>query len=438
MSRTWLEELRRLLPAAALLAFAGWLVGYPLAVLLAGAVVYLVWHVLQLGKLRRWLEKSDAGEGDLPDAGAWAPIAHDLARLVRRNRRQKERLRKVIARFQAASEAAPDGAVVLRERGEILWLNSAAERLLGLRATHDVGHPIANLVRSPAFTSYLGKERFDEPLEMSSQADLRLRLLIRVVPYGEDLHLMMVRDITRLHRLEEMRRDFVANVSHELRSPLTVIMGYLETMSDDPQAPAEWRRPLQEMSHQARRMHRIVEDLLRLSRIEHDPGGAPRTRVHVAEMLESIRRDALGLEVEAPPIELEVDRDICLLGDYNELYSAFSNLVFNAVQYTDADGEVRLVWRREDDGASLEVRDTGVGIEAHHIARLTERFYRVDKARSRKVGGTGLGLAIVKHVLMRHDATLSVESEPGEGSVFACHFPAMRVTRAEQREAASG
>jgi two-component system phosphate regulon sensor histidine kinase PhoR len=229
-----------------------------------------------------------------------------------------------------------------------------------------------------------------------------------------------------------MRRDFVANVSHELRSPLTVIMGYLETLGEESDVPESWKRPISKMDQQARRMHEIVEDLLRLSKIEHDPGGAPKKPVKVAEMLESIARDALKLRPDPPLIHIEAENGLALLGDYNELYSAFSNLVFNAVQYTFGDGDIHVRWYSNKDGAHLEVSDSGEGIPAHHIPRLTERFYRIDKARSRKLGGTGLGLAIVKHVIMRHDGVLRIESQVHEGSTFSCDFSNTRVTSAGQ------
>jgi two-component system phosphate regulon sensor histidine kinase PhoR len=258
-----------------------------------------------------------------------------------------------------------------------------------------------------------------------------MKLLVRIVPYGADRRLLLARDVTRLHRLEQMRKDFVANVSHELRSPLTVIVGYLENLTDDDSTPDELRRPLQQMARQADRMCLIVEDLLRLSRIEDQPGGAPRDEIAVAEMLERIHADAAKLDQGKHEIHSNVDKLVRVLGEYNELYSAFSNLVFNALQYTPQGGEVFIHWVKTADGARLEVRDTGIGIEAHHIPRLTERFYRIDKARSREVGGTGLGLAIVKHVLLRHDASLKVDSKPGEGSTFQCIFPPSRIAISE-------
>jgi len=436
MPSEWLAEIRRLVVGALLLAAVGYMLGAPGIVVFAGAIVYLGWHLLQIYRLRRWLDDPEVHTP--PDAGVWYAIHQKLAHLMRRNSRYRDRLHNAVSRFEQATEAAPDGAVILREGGEIEWLNQAAVSLLGLRRPQDIGRPIINLVRSPTFSTYLARDVFDEPLEMESPNDEQVRVQIRMVHYGEDRRLMLVRDITRLHRLEAMRRDFVANVSHELRSPLTVIMGYLETLEDDPHAPEGWRRPLSEMSHQAERMHRIVEDLLRLSRIEHDPGGAPKTRVKVAEMLESISKDALGLRADPPLIHIDADTTLGLLGDYNELYSAFSNLVFNAVQYTPSDGDIDIRWYAGDDGGRLEVADSGEGIPAHHIPRLTERFYRVDMARSRTMGGTGLGLSIVKHVLMRHDAVLRIESRVGQGSTFICVFPRTRLTASSVEMMAQG
>jgi two-component system, OmpR family, phosphate regulon sensor histidine kinase PhoR len=428
MPRVWLAEVRRLVVGAFLLAGVGFVLGAPGIVVLLGAAAYLGWHLFQIFRLERWLDQPE--QYPPPEFGIWHVIYQKLAHQARRNSRYRDRLHSVVSRFEQASEAAPDGAIILREDGSIDWLNNSAVHLLGLRRPQDVGLPIVNLVRSPAFGSYLDKEKFNEPLQMDSPADERIRLQIRVVRYGDDQKLMLVRDVTRLHRLEEMRRDFVANVSHELRSPLTVIMGYLETLGDDGDTPPSWKRPVSEMNHQAQRMHEIVEDLLSLSRIEHDPGGAPKKPVKVAGMLESIAKDALKLRPDPPLIHTEAENGLGLLGDYNELYSAFSNLVFNAVQYTPSDGDIHVRWYSDEKGAHLEVKDTGEGIPAHHIPRLTERFYRVDKARSRKLGGTGLGLAIVKHVVMRHDGALRVESTLHEGSTFSCDFSAARISHA--------
>ena len=426
----WLAELRRVVPGALGLGALGYLLGSPATALLIGALAYLGWHLRQLHAVQQWL--AHRKQRPVPAVrGVWAPVLNTLERLNRQSRKRKRRLRSFINRFEQAAGAFPDAAVVLRLDGHIVWMNTAAGALLGLHHSQDLNQPITNLIRSPLFVDYLERERFEEALEMPSPAEEGAHLLVRIVPYGSDRRLMLARDITRLNRLEQIRKDFVANVSHELRSPLTVIVGYLETLCDDEQAPEHWRRPLEQMSQQARRMSLIVEDLLRLSRIEHSPGEAARNPVPIAELIEGVRNDASGLGENGHRIHLEAERGLRLLGDYNELYSAFSNLVFNAIQYTPGGGDIWLRWRAEGGGAALEVEDTGIGIEEHHLSRLTERFYRVDKARSREVGGTGLGLAIVKHVLMRHDATLDIQSQLDAGSTFVCRFPASRLETSE-------
>jgi len=308
--------------------------------------------------------------------------------------------------------------------------------LLGLGSPQDIGHPIQDLRRAPEFGRYLSAGRYEEALSIPSPRTEGVVLSIRVVPYGEERRLLLARDVTRVNRLEQMRRDFVANVSHELRSPLTVIRGYVETLVDNPdEVPEQWRRPLQQIDQQTTRMCRIVDDLLQLSRLESNPKAAGHTPVAVASMLETIRDDARGLSGEDLKIHIEADPKVQLAGEYNELYSAFSNLVFNAVQYTPVLKNIYLRWYGDAAGAHLEVEDQGVGIDPEHLPRLTERFYRVDRARSRAVGGTGLGLAIVKHVLMRHDARLQISSVPGEGSTFTCDFPRERVVVAVAQQA---
>ena len=313
--------------------------------------------------------------------------------------------------------------------GTILWMNAASGRLLGLELARDAGQPVSNFIRHPSFTNVLDAGTFDEPLEIPSPLHEEIHLLVRIVPYGGSRRLMIVRDVTRLHYLEQMRTDFVANVSHELRSPLTVVVGYLDAFRDDELLPAELRQPVVRMAQQASRMCRIVEDLLQLSRLEATPGTASGEQVAVVDMLDMIARDARSLGESTHRIVHESDSADCLLGDWNELYSAFSNVAFNAVQHTPPGGTIRLGWMSDGEGARVDVTDAGDGIEDHHIPRLTERFYRVDKARSHEKGGTGLGLAIVKHVLVRHDARLEVESRGGEGSRFSCRFPAHRVVR---------
>ena len=430
LSRARTQEWRRLAAGALLLAVADWLLGLTPWLLLAGACAYVSWHVYHVHLLARWL--ASGGREPEPDTrGIWAQVFESLSRIHRQNRKRKKRLRKVALRFQQAAEAMPDGAIVLDGAGTILWMNKASNRLLGLQRVRDVGQPVSSFIRHPSFAASLDADAFDEPIHITSPLREELHLLIRVVPYGGSRRLMIVRDVTRIYNLEQMRKDFVANVSHELRSPLTVIVGYLEALRDDDLLPAEFRRPVHQMSQQASRMALIVDDLLQLSRLEATPGAASSERIAVVEMLDMIARDARALGESAHRVAHEVDPELSLLGDWNELYSAFSNIAFNAVQHTPAGGTVRLQWNSDGEGARLDVTDTGGGIEAHHVARLTERFYRVDKARSHEMGGTGLGLAIVKHVLLRHDASLDIESRPGEGSRFSCRFPVHRVLRSE-------
>ena len=431
VSSALVREWRRLAAGAVALVAADWLFGLTPWLLLAGTCAYLAWHVHHVHLLARWLA-SGGREPEPETRGIWAQVFESLTRIRRLNRKRKKRLRKVVMRFQHAAEAMPDGAIILDAAGTILWMNEASSRLLGLERPRDIGLPVSGFIRHPSFADRLNTEEFDEPIRLTSPLREELQLLIRIVPYGGSRRLMLVRDVSRIYNLEQMRKDFVANVSHELRSPLTVIVGYLEALRDDELLPAEARRPVAQMSQQASRMSLIVEDLLQLSRLEATPGVVSGEPVAVAEMLESITRDARALGDGAHRVHLHADPGLSLLGDWNELYSAFSNIAFNAVQHTRAGGIVRLQWAPDGEGgAQLNVTDTGEGIEVHHVPRLTERFYRVDKARSHERGGTGLGLAIVKHVLVRHDAELEIESRPGEGSRFSCLFPEHRVVRAE-------
>ncbi len=401
------------LAVAALSGDSGWGVA-------VGAIGYLGWHLWNLARMLRWLTRRKRGSLGV-GRGVWGDAFAALERLERRNRKRKKRLHKVAARFEEATEASPDATLILRDDGVVLWVNSAARRLLGV----DRGVP--DSLGDARLDAYLAAGRFEDPLEIPAPANRDLWLLVRVVPYGANRRLVQARDITRLQRLEAIRRDFVANVSHELRSPLTVIVGYLESMDEDPELAAGWRHPLELMNQQARRMTRLVEDLLRLARLEGDPGGAPHDPVDLAELALGIGGDARDISHGSHQVEVDAERDVVVFGEADELYSAFANLAFNAIQHTPAGGCVRLRCRRDGDRALFEVADDGPGISPEHLPRLTERFYRVDKARSRAVGGTGLGLAIVKHVLMRHEATLAVDSAAGSGSRFSCQFPASRV-----------
>ena len=296
---------------------------------------------------------------------------------------------------------------------------------MGLKSKQDVGQRIDNLIRHPRFAEFLAKGDYSEPLELPSPLDEDMTFAYRVVPYSRNQKLLVVRDISRLKRLERIRSDFVANVSHELRTPLTVVSGYLENMVDDEDSCGEyWKKTLHQMQGQTSRMTRLVEDLLMLSRLEDEEKSLVHDIVAVPAVLASLREDAKILSGErSHHISLDCDGSLWMRGSEKELSSAFSNLIFNAVNYTEDKGHIDIRWCKQDSNVVFEVKDDGIGVSPAHIKRLTERFYRVDAGRSRESGGTGLGLAIVKHVLDRHGARLEIESEPGVGSVFRCIFP---------------
>ena len=392
-------------------------------------------HIVQMQRLEGWLR---SGRRSQPPQswGVWGEVFEHYYRLQRRYTKRKKRLARVIREFRESTAAMPDGTLVLDADWRISWFNSAAVQLLGLAGNRDLGQPVTSLLRAPAFDAYMRSGDYGRPVDVASPTQLGHTLSVRIVSYGKGQYLMLVRDITRMQRLQNMRRDFVANASHELRSPLTVLGGYLEHLADDEAVPEIWDGPLNEMQVQCTRMTRLVNDLLELSRLETDaPGDPDEQPVPVADLVRRIVADAENQAGGERTLEVELDETLGLAGIENELYSAFSNLVFNAVRYTDRGGRIRVRWAREaDDTACFCVTDDGIGIDAKHLPFITQRFYRVDPSRSRSQGGTGLGLAIVKHVLQRHDSELTVESEPGQGSRFCCGFPAHRTRGLAQNE----
>jgi len=314
---------------------------------------------------------------------------------------------------------------MLDSDGNLEWWNRAAETLLGLKTPQDGGQPVTNLVRHPRFKEYFERENYVEPLEIPSPINDHLRVQLNITRYGNNEHLMLVRDVTRIHQLEQMRKDFVANVSHELRTPLTVIAGYLETLLDNvDDVNPRWARALQQMGQQGARMQTLLNDLLLLAKLEATDYPSDNQPVAVETLLKTVQADAQALSgPRGQRISLDVEPGVRLKGSESELRSAFSNLVFNAVKYTQEGGSIRIRWWADAQGAHLTVQDSGPGIEAKHLPRLTERFYRVDSSRASNTGGTGLGLAIVKHVLLRHRGRLEISSVVGHGSTFTCHFP---------------
>lgn len=430
MGQGWRQSL---LSYAALL-LAGLVVaghfGHPVLGLFVATAIYLLWHLINLYRLEQWLRKGR--QFNTPESlGVWGEIFQHFYRLRRRDRERKRRMARLLREFRDSTGAMPDGVVVLNRLGEIRWFNRSAARLLDLHVPQDIGQRIANLIRHPDFIRYIKLGNYEEAVEVPSENGGASYLTLQIVPYAQSQQLLLVRDVTRLHRLEQMRREFVANASHELRTPLTVIAGYLDALNSAKDIPEDWRAPVREMQQQSRRMNAIVNDLLELLRLETEPGDAPYQRVDVAGMLSRIRAEVRALGQGPGDVILDITSDLQLLGAERELYSAFANLVFNAMKYTPSNGRVTVAWKPEGEGACFTVSDTGIGIPAEHIPRLTERFYRVDPSRQRDSGGTGLGLAIVKHVLQHHAARLEVVSQPGKGSTFSCHFPAQRTYRPE-------
>jgi two-component system phosphate regulon sensor histidine kinase PhoR len=425
----WVAEISLIAGLLAAALLVGGLSGYMLLCLWLVTVGYLAFHLYKLQRLEQWLS-TGAGPPPRGSHGIWGEVYYQLYRLRQHHRRRKRALAQYLHRFREFTAAMPDATVVLRTSGEIEWFNDAAGYLLGLRAPQDIGQRIMNLVRHPVFIQHFQARRFGDPVEFPSPDNAGMILSVSVVPYGKEQLLMVARDNTRLHKLEQVRRDFVANVSHEMRTPLTVVSGFLETLADESGIRSQDRQhALRLMSEQTKRMQHIVDDLLLLSRLETDQRPVRREQVAVPELLYSIYEEGKTLSGGKHDIQLEVDEGVNLRGSAEELRSAFTNLVSNAVRYTPVGGRITLRWYADDAGAHFQVRDSGVGIAEHDIPRLTERFYRVDAARSRQSGGTGLGLAIVKHVLERHDAVLEITSQLGVGSVFSCNFPAAAIMR---------
>ena len=436
MAAMWTFALARLAGILILGLILGLLVGPIWLWLLAAACLYLGWQLLNLYRFDRWLRlRSQLNPPNI--GGIWGDVIGQVVRLHRRKQFHKQRLVQLFRELRRSTAALPDGVIILSSQHEIVWFNRQAARLLGLKRPVDLGLRVDNLIRTPEFVHYLHGDDFAMPLIIRPPVQADLYLALQVVPYGAGQSLLLVRDVTRQMRLEAMRKDFVANASHELRTPLTVISGYLDTLAEDASIDAAWDGPIKDMRAQARRMNAIIHDLLELSRLEATDGEAPRDLIDVPRMLERLYRDALANSDRPRHVELDLESDCGLYGAAQEIESAFTNLLVNGLKYTQTDGTVRMRWWSDDEGAYFSVIDSGIGIPAEHIPRLTERFYRVDAGRARGQGGSGLGLAIVKHALQRHGGWLDVQSTEGKGSTFTCHFPSQRVWHSGVRAAAS-
>jgi two-component system phosphate regulon sensor histidine kinase PhoR len=417
----WVPALLRLASIFVAAAVVWWMAGPvpALGLALAGAVVALFVQLSYLHQLGEWL--NDPQSGRLPDGwGAWTDVFARLYRLRREDERNQNELTEWLARFRQAMHLLPEGVAIMDDVLFLEWCNPAAERHLGLTIERDRGLRVTNLVRHPDFIDYIILGRYEQPLTLSLRGR---KIECRIIPFENRRQILVTHDATDTERVEAMRRDFIANASHELRTPLTVIVGFLEIALLDPGLDTATRTAhLKLMTEQAERMQRLIGDMLQLSRLESDEFPLRRERVDVAALVESVAAEARALSGGRHEITVEIDGPD-LMGSMEELRSAFANLASNAVRYSPEGGTIALSWKRGADDLQFAVADSGIGIDPQHISRLTERFYRVDKSRSRETQGTGLGLAIVKHVLLRHGGRLKISSAPGEGSTFIASLP---------------
>jgi len=417
----WVPALLRLASifvAAGVIWWMGGLVAGLTAALL-GMIVVLAVQLRYLQQLGNWLD--DPQSGKLPDGwGAWTDVFARLYRLRREDERHQSELVEWLARFRQAMSLLPEGVAIMDDVLFLEWCNPAAERHMGLTLERDKGLRVTNLVRHPDFIDYIILGRYEQPLTLSFRGR---KIECRIIPFENRRQILVTHDATDTERIEAMRRDFIANASHELRTPLTVIVGFLEIAMSDPCMDAATRSAhLKLMTEQGGRMQRLIEDMLTLSRLESDEFPLRRERVDIAALVDSVAAEARALSGGRHEITVAVDGPD-VMGNMEELRSAFANLASNAVRYSPEGGQIALSWQRGEDDLQFSVRDSGIGIDPQHISRLTERFYRVDKSRSRETQGTGLGLAIVKHVLLRHGGRVKICSKPGEGSTFTASLP---------------
>ena len=419
---SFINIIYRLLGLLLTSAFVGWLFGHVLLVMLATSIFLLVWHYHHLFKLINWLWQSKALSP--PQAkGVWGYLYDGLYRQVKQHRNKQKQLNEKIRRFRDGAEALPDAALMLSEELTIEWGSKKAQRLLGVRWPEDFGQRIDNLLRAPEFSDYLSHENFENPCLLVSPIHSDIQLEIRLMAYGSEHVLLLARDISNLQRLEDMRRDFVANVSHELKTPLTVVRGYVEMIQASQESfDPHWQKAFQTIEGQVSRMDRLVEQLLNLAKVENNSDDE-KLLVNMAQLIHTLVDEVTWLNQEKQhKISLDISTEVCVLGFETELKSACANLLSNAIAYTPPNGHIEVSWRLMGNKAIFSVKDNGDGIKPEHVNRLTERFYRIDRSRSRDTGGSGLGLAIVKHVLHHHQAELVINSHWGQGSEFSIHF----------------
>ena len=413
---------------AAYIALANWGANFGIAAGMAVLSVPLVYSYINLARLRKYVLQDAVENMPLP-SGFWEEVFFRLQRLVRNLKQEIRTVEKQHDRFIEAFQASPNGILMLDDEDQIEWCNEIAERFFGLNFKRDVLQRINFLIRRPEFIQYLNKRQFEDPLLLERMGvDANLSLMIQAFPFGQKRHLLLVQDVTDLQKADAMRRDFVANVSHEMRTPITVLMGFLETIQSLDIDRQQRDQYFEMMMSQAQRMKSLVEDLLTLANLEANTLPAPLQEIKIDTLMALVRNDAEALSQGRHALNFEIATPCNLMGEEREILSAFSNLVSNAIRYTPDVGAVTAKWAVNSQGfGEFSVTDTGPGIASEHLSRLTERFYRVDRSRSRDTGGTGLGLAIVKHIANRHQAQLLIESTPGKGSTFTLRFPKDRI-----------
>ena len=414
---------------ASFTAFYTWGAQWAIFISIALMSIPLIYSYINLARLLKNIQSDTVESMPLP-SGFWEEIFFKLQRLVKSLKQRMRIIEQQHEHFIEAFQASPNGIVMLDESDHIEWCNSIAESFFGLNYKRDVMQRINFLIRRPEFIQYLSRRHFEEPLLLERMGpDNSLSLMVQAFPFGNQRNLLLVQNVTDLQKADSMRRDFVANVSHEMRTPITVLMGFLETVQTLDLEKSQRDQYFDMMMSQAHRMKSLVEDLLTLANLEANSLPAAMNKINTETLMALLRNDAEALSQGKHSFSFEVADKQCLLGEEREILSAFSNLVSNAIRYTPDAGSIHVRWGANAQGqGEFSVTDTGPGIASEHLARLTERFYRVDRSRSRDTGGTGLGLAIVKHIASRHQAQLLIESMPGKGSTFTLRFPKERLT----------
>jgi two-component system phosphate regulon sensor histidine kinase PhoR len=390
--------------------------------------IYFLSHVYWIYRLNKWLKNPNLST--IPDgSGIWEEIFAILYREYKKQKRSKSELTTTLGRFMTAAEAIPDGIVALNQNNEIEWCNKPSEKMLGINLSKDINQPINYLLRETSFTEYLNSNKYNDSLKLIFWRNTSRSFEILLVPFGASQKLLICRDITQNEKNDSIKRDFIANVSHELNTPLTVIVGFLETLSDMKNEFNEKTYSyLQMMLEQSDRMKKLVEDLLQLSSIESNAAPAEKKEIDMGHLFRNLKKDSDLISGKLHTIDMSIKKNIALLGYEKEIYSAFMNLVSNAIRYTKKGGLINIIWDVKNQKPYFEVQDSGIGIDERLIPRLTERFYRINPDRSRNTGGTGLGLSIVKHICIRHQAEIQITSQVGKGSQFKIIFPQERLS----------